>query len=29
MAMHDPPHPGVFIGSVYLEPNGILRREYR
>jgi len=22
MARHYPPHPGEFIGSVYLEPNG-------
>ena len=27
MAMHDPPHPGEFITSVYLEPNGISGRE--
>jgi antitoxin HigA-1 len=27
MAMHKPPHPGEFIGSVYLEPNGISGRE--
>ena len=27
MAMHNPPHPGEFIGSVYLEPNGISGRE--
>ena len=27
MAMHDPPHPGEFIGSTYLTPLGIsLRR---
>jgi plasmid maintenance system antidote protein VapI len=27
MAMHNPPHPGEFIGRVYLEPNGISGRE--
>ncbi len=27
MAMHNPPHPGEFITSVYLEPNGISARE--
>ncbi len=27
MAMHNPPHPGVFIQSVYLEPNEISGRE--
>jgi antitoxin HigA-1 len=27
MAMHNPPHPGEFIGSMYLEPNGISGRE--
>ncbi len=27
MAMHNPPHPGEFISSVYLEPNGISGRE--
>ena len=27
MAMHSPPHPGEFIASVYLEPNGISGRE--
>ena len=27
MAMHNPPHPGDFIASVYLEPNGISGRE--
>ena len=27
MAMHNPPHPGAFISSVYLEPNGISGRE--
>jgi addiction module HigA family antidote len=27
MAMHDPPHPGEFISSVYLEPNGLSGRE--
>ena len=27
MAMHNPPHPGEFIVSVYLEPNGIAGRE--
>jgi antitoxin HigA-1 len=26
MAMHNPPHPGEFIASVYLEPNGITGR---
>jgi addiction module HigA family antidote len=25
--MHNPPHPGDFITSVYLEPNGISGRE--
>jgi addiction module HigA family antidote len=25
--MHNPPHPGEFITSVYLEPNGISGRE--
>jgi addiction module HigA family antidote len=25
--MHNPPHPGEFIISVYLEPNGISGRE--
>jgi addiction module HigA family antidote len=25
--MHNPPHPGDFITAVYLEPNGISRRE--
>ena len=25
--MHNPPHPGEFISSVYLEPNGISGRE--
>jgi plasmid maintenance system antidote protein VapI len=24
--MHNPPHPGEFIGSMYLEPNGISGR---
>ena len=23
MNMHNPPHPGEFIGSIYLEPHGI------
>jgi antitoxin HigA-1 len=27
MAMHDPPHPGEFILTVYLEPYGITGRE--
>jgi antitoxin HigA-1 len=27
MAMHNPPHPGEFISSVYLEPNNISGRE--
>jgi antitoxin HigA-1 len=27
MAMHNPPHPGEFISSVYLEPNHISGRE--
>lgn len=27
MAMYNPPHPGVFITAVYLEPNGISGRE--
>jgi addiction module HigA family antidote len=27
MAMHNPPHPGEFISSVYLEPNDISGRE--
>lgn len=27
MAMHNPPHPGEFITSVYLEPNRITGRE--
>jgi addiction module HigA family antidote len=27
MAMHNPPHPGEFISSVYLEPNEISGRE--
>lgn len=27
MSMHNPPHPGEFITSVYLEPNGISGRE--
>jgi len=27
MAMYNPPHPGEFIASVYLEPNGISGRE--
>lgn len=27
MAMHNPPHPGEFITSVYLAPHGISGRE--
>lgn len=27
MMMHNPPHPGEFIASIYLEPNGISGRE--
>ena len=27
MAMHNPPHPGEFISSLYLEPYGISGRE--
>jgi addiction module HigA family antidote len=27
MVMHNPPHPGDFIATVYLEPNGITGRE--
>lgn len=27
MAMHNPPHPGEFITTVYLEPNKISGRE--
>ena len=27
MAMHNPPHPGAFIQSVYLEPNQLSCRE--
>jgi len=27
MVMHNPPHPGEFIASVYLEPNSITGRE--
>ncbi len=27
MAMHNPPHPGEFIVSVYLDPYGITGRE--
>ena len=27
MVMHNPPHPGEFISTVYLEPNGITGRE--
>lgn len=27
MAMHNPPHPGEFITSVYLEPHGVTGRE--
>ena len=26
MTMHNPPHPGEFIASIYLEPNGISGR---
>jgi addiction module HigA family antidote len=25
--MHNPPHPGEFISSVYLEPHGVTGRE--
>lgn len=27
MNMHNPPHPGEFISSVYLEPHGLSGRE--
>jgi len=27
MPMHDPPHPGEFISSMYLQPSGITGRE--
>jgi addiction module HigA family antidote len=27
MGMHNPPHPGEFILTVYLEPNGMTGRE--
>ena len=27
MPMYNPPHPGEFITSIYLEPNGISGRE--
>lgn len=27
MPIHNPPHPGEFISTVYLEPNGISGRE--
>jgi antitoxin HigA-1 len=27
MPMHNPPHPGAFISTVYLEPNGVSGRE--
>jgi antitoxin HigA-1 len=27
MVMHNPPHPGEFIATVYLEPNDITGRE--
>ena len=27
MNMHNPPHPGEFISSIYLEPNNISGRE--
>ena len=27
MVMHNPPHPGEFITSVYLEPNSLSGRE--
>ena len=27
MAMHNPPHPGEFILTVYLEPHGMAGRE--
>ena len=27
MTMHNPPHPGEFINSLYLEPHGVSMRE--
>ena len=27
MAVHTPPHPGEFLSTIYLEPNGIGGRE--
>lgn len=27
MGMHNPPHPGEFISTVYLEPNGMTGRD--
>lgn len=27
MTMHNPPHPGEFIASVYLEPHGLSGRD--
>lgn len=27
MSMHNPPHPGEFIHSIYLEPHGVSVRE--
>lgn len=27
MVIYNPPHPGAFISSIYLEPNGISGRE--
>ena len=27
MPMHNPPHPGLFIREIYLEPNGITGRQ--
>ena len=27
MAQHNPPHPGEFIGEIYLEPNGLSGRD--
>lgn len=27
MSLHNPPHPGEFIASVYLEPNALSGRE--
>ena len=27
MSMHDPPHPGEFIRSLYLEPFGLSSRK--